>query len=140
MSERRLHRCSSCGHRWESDLKGAELCGDCWRTAQPVLHGVAGAHVVVDRLDVSACVFLLQQAVTDAHSEPGHMCGDDCRAAVAIIGRLRHTLGLEGGVAVAAPLVSPSTHEEHKEQLSRVETGATPPSTGSTAHTATGDK
>lgn len=35
------HRCSGCGHRWEGPLKGAELCGDCWRKAQPVLHAPA---------------------------------------------------------------------------------------------------
>lgn len=33
-----VHRCSGCGHRWEGALKGAELCGDCWRKSQPVLH------------------------------------------------------------------------------------------------------
>lgn len=27
------HRCCACGHRWEGPLKGAELCGDCWRAA-----------------------------------------------------------------------------------------------------------
>jgi hypothetical protein len=27
------HRCSGCGHRWTGALKGAELCGDCWRSA-----------------------------------------------------------------------------------------------------------
>lgn len=32
------HRCVGCGHRWHGPLKGAELCGDCWRKAQPVLH------------------------------------------------------------------------------------------------------
>ena len=36
------HRCSGCGHRWEVPtgfiLNGAELCGDCWRKAQSVLH------------------------------------------------------------------------------------------------------
>ena len=31
------HRCSGCNLRWEGPLHGAELCGDCWRTAQPVL-------------------------------------------------------------------------------------------------------
>jgi hypothetical protein len=33
------HRCSGCGHRWNGDLKGAELCGDCWRKVQPAAHG-----------------------------------------------------------------------------------------------------
>jgi hypothetical protein len=28
------HRCSGCGHQWKS-VPGAELCGDCWRVAQP---------------------------------------------------------------------------------------------------------
>ncbi len=32
------HRCSGCGHRWDGELSGAELCGDCWRRAQSVLH------------------------------------------------------------------------------------------------------
>ena len=36
-----LHRCSGCGHRWDGELKGAELCGDCWRRAQPILHDKA---------------------------------------------------------------------------------------------------
>ena len=31
------HRCSGCGHRWEGELKGAELCGDCWRRGQSVI-------------------------------------------------------------------------------------------------------
>lgn len=31
------HRCSGCGHRW-TGLTAVELCGDCWRTAQPILH------------------------------------------------------------------------------------------------------
>lgn len=41
----RVHRCSGCGHTWEDrpasrgEWTGAELCGDCWRKAQPVLHG-----------------------------------------------------------------------------------------------------
>jgi hypothetical protein len=34
------HRCSGCGHRWDGTLRGAELCGECWRRAQPVLHAV----------------------------------------------------------------------------------------------------
>lgn len=33
------HRCVGCGHTWDSILKGAELCGDCWHTARPTLHG-----------------------------------------------------------------------------------------------------
>lgn len=37
-AEPRRHRCSGCGLRWEGELPGAELCGDCWRKAQPVLH------------------------------------------------------------------------------------------------------
>jgi hypothetical protein len=32
------HRCSGCGHQWDGPLKGAELCGDCWRIAQPSVH------------------------------------------------------------------------------------------------------
>lgn len=32
------HRCSRCGHGWHGPCAGAELCGDCWRQAQPVLH------------------------------------------------------------------------------------------------------
>ncbi len=36
------HLCAGCGLRWE-DLPGAELCGDCWRKVQPVLHGPARA-------------------------------------------------------------------------------------------------
>lgn len=39
MPKQEKHRCSGCGHRWEGELKGAELCGDCWRQAQPVVHG-----------------------------------------------------------------------------------------------------
>jgi hypothetical protein len=35
------HRCSGCGHRWEGPLTGAELCGDCWRKGQAVIHGEA---------------------------------------------------------------------------------------------------
>jgi hypothetical protein len=41
------HRCGGCGLRWDDDavgfiepaLPGVELCGDCWRKAQPILHG-----------------------------------------------------------------------------------------------------
>jgi hypothetical protein len=33
------HFCTGCHHRWEGDLKGAELCGDCWRKAQGVVQG-----------------------------------------------------------------------------------------------------
>jgi hypothetical protein len=29
--------CSSCGHRWDRPLHGAELCGDCWRKAQDLV-------------------------------------------------------------------------------------------------------
>ncbi|PYQ25555.1 MAG: hypothetical protein DMF56_27125 [Acidobacteria bacterium] len=36
------HRCVGCGLRW-TDLPGAELCGDCWRTAQPHVHARAAA-------------------------------------------------------------------------------------------------
>ena len=32
------HRCSRCGHRWEGQFVGAELCGDCWRKIQPPPH------------------------------------------------------------------------------------------------------
>ena len=32
------HRCSGCGLRWNGSLHGAELCGDCWRNAQPIVH------------------------------------------------------------------------------------------------------
>jgi len=40
---RAQHRCSGCGHHWSfpegfRSATGAELCGDCWRKAQPVLH------------------------------------------------------------------------------------------------------
>lgn len=45
-AEGETHRCSGCGHRWQGlvvesgrTATGAELCGDCWRKAQPVLHG-----------------------------------------------------------------------------------------------------
>lgn len=31
------HRCSGCGHRWEGSLRGAELCGDCWRRGQAAI-------------------------------------------------------------------------------------------------------
>lgn len=34
---REQHRCSGCGHRWEGGLKGAELCGDCWRKGQAAI-------------------------------------------------------------------------------------------------------
>jgi len=37
--ERTTSRCSGCGLRWEGQLKGAELCGDCWRKAQSAVHG-----------------------------------------------------------------------------------------------------
>lgn len=50
MTERAAHRCSGCGHRWSSPegfiLNGAELCGDCWRTAQAVLHAEPPIHRV----------------------------------------------------------------------------------------------
>jgi hypothetical protein len=32
-----MHRCSGCGYRWEGPLKGAELCGDCWRKGQDAI-------------------------------------------------------------------------------------------------------
>jgi len=32
------HRCSGCDLRWVGDSVGAELCGDCWRKAQSVVH------------------------------------------------------------------------------------------------------
>ena len=35
------HRCSGCGLRWEGELKGAELCGDCWRKGQAVIQAEA---------------------------------------------------------------------------------------------------
>lgn len=34
------HHCSGCGHRW-SGPPGTELCGDCWRKAQPAVHGAS---------------------------------------------------------------------------------------------------
>jgi len=36
-----VHRCSGCFVSWAGipELNGAELCGDCWRKVQPVLHG-----------------------------------------------------------------------------------------------------
>ena len=37
------HRCSGCAHRWDGPLVGAELCGDCWRKVQTVLHAPPGA-------------------------------------------------------------------------------------------------
>lgn len=44
-AEADTHRCSGCGHRWSGlavksgrTTHGAELCGDCWRKAQPVVH------------------------------------------------------------------------------------------------------
>lgn len=37
-AEQEKHRCSGCGHRWDGELNGAELCGDCWRKVQPILH------------------------------------------------------------------------------------------------------
>jgi hypothetical protein len=43
------HRCAGCDLRWE-DLPGAELCGDCWRKAQPVVHGAARAIAPQDEL------------------------------------------------------------------------------------------
>lgn len=33
------HFCSGCHHRWEGDLTVVELCGDCWRNAQPSCMG-----------------------------------------------------------------------------------------------------
>lgn len=41
--QRNAHRCSGCGHRWDGPLNGAELCGDCWRKAQPVVQSASGA-------------------------------------------------------------------------------------------------
>ena len=40
-AEKDTHRCSGCGHRWEGPLRGAELCGDCWRTGQSAIFGAA---------------------------------------------------------------------------------------------------
>ncbi len=37
----KAHWCSGCGHRWTEQLTVAELCGDCWRKAQPILHKAA---------------------------------------------------------------------------------------------------
>jgi hypothetical protein len=47
-----VHRCSGCGLRWDGDVTGAELCGDCWRQAQPVVHAagaVQGGHDAQDQ-------------------------------------------------------------------------------------------
>jgi hypothetical protein len=38
------HCCSGCGHRWRGQLKGAELCGDCWRKGQAVILGHPHGH------------------------------------------------------------------------------------------------
>lgn len=40
------HRCSGCGLRWMTTQPGsvaAELCGDCWRKVQPILHALPAA-------------------------------------------------------------------------------------------------
>jgi hypothetical protein len=34
------HMCSGCHRRWTGELTGAVLCGDCWRKAQGVVHGI----------------------------------------------------------------------------------------------------
>jgi hypothetical protein len=42
------HRCSGCGLRWQTTAPGsvaAELCGDCWRKVQPILHASPPAGV-----------------------------------------------------------------------------------------------
>jgi hypothetical protein len=36
---RDAHRCSGCGHRWYGPLRGADLCGDCWRRGQTAILG-----------------------------------------------------------------------------------------------------
>lgn len=46
------HRCSGCGHRWEGPLKGAELCGDCWRTKQHAEATVQALRAALTKADV----------------------------------------------------------------------------------------
>lgn len=43
------HRCSGCGLRWQGPSHGAELCGDCWRRAQPALHASSGTPTLEQR-------------------------------------------------------------------------------------------
>lgn len=50
LRETRRHRCSGCGHRWDGELCGAELCGDCWRKVQPTAHGAPDLRETLDLL------------------------------------------------------------------------------------------
>lgn len=60
------HRCSGCGLRWHTIQPGsaaAELCGDCWRKAQPILHAVPP--VPVEGLNLGAAKGLLRVLAYD---------------------------------------------------------------------------
>ena len=89
------HRCSGCGHRWEGTAHGAELCGDCWRKAQPVLHAEAPPPVrgpvepevfdllsdVVDKCyadGTSASWKLCLGCETESHRDMDVIHGQDC--------------------------------------------------------------
>lgn len=56
-----LHRCSGCGHRWDGPLKGAELCGDCWRIGQPVIHQQASSPVRSSQPSGAALAALVEE-------------------------------------------------------------------------------
>ena len=47
------HRCAGCDHRWTGPLKGTELCGDCWRKAQPVVHQRPDLHTFEDHVELA---------------------------------------------------------------------------------------
>jgi hypothetical protein len=77
-AQAKQHRCSGCGLRWDISAKGAELCGDCWRRAQPILHATvpaqeppADAH---EDLDTTSW-FALGQALR-RHARPGETAAE----------------------------------------------------------------
>lgn len=39
------HLCAGCHHRWDGELRGAELCGDCWRKAQGAIFATPPARL-----------------------------------------------------------------------------------------------
>lgn len=72
------HRCSGCGLRWEGELSGAELCGDCWRLAQPVFH--AAGETREDEATAADCYAFMRSAPQPFRVEVDHGGCEHCAA------------------------------------------------------------
>lgn len=85
------HRCSGCGLRWDSS-PSVELCGDCWRTAQPA---IGAEPPTVDRLQ--------------DYEESDALPASAARAMAAELNRLRAEVSVlrSGGVALPPQKVEP---------------------------------